>query len=74
MSDILLHAALVENQSLLRTFVKKTVDPNAILDVEAYNYTKKNDMWLTNSYTAPINQCPNMVKQWQEFLNTTNFA
>ena len=68
MSDILLHAALVENQSLLRTFIKKSIDPNVILDVEAYNYTKKNDMWLSNNYTAPINQCPNMVKQWQEFL------
>ena len=69
MSDILLHAALAENQNLLRTFVKRTVNPNAISDVAAYGEAARCDMYKSNSWSASISQCPDMVKTWQEFLS-----
>lgn len=69
MSDILLHAAIAENQKLIQTFVKKTIDPSAIIDPETFSYTRKQDMYLFNSFTTSLSQCPGMVKAWKEYLS-----
>lgn len=72
MSDILIHSAIIENQKLLQTYIKKTIDPSTILDVSYYAsncHTGEPIIGLPAKWvSAEVNQCPTMVKNWKEFL------
>ena len=71
MSDILIHAAITENQKQLRDWVQKTVDPNGIYD-ETWFSTEtsragvpiKGKTWTD----YPMSNCPLIVKCWNKYL------
>lgn len=72
MSDILLHAAIIENQNLLQNFVKKTINPYAVVDETYYACNCHTGEPLLNTpaqwTTTNVNQCPQMVKDWETYL------
>lgn len=71
MSDILIHAAIVENQEQLKKWVEYTVDPTGITDSDWFKVNNragwpiKNQTWTTFENST----CPSMVKQWKKYLS-----
>lgn len=70
MSDVLLYAAITENQKLIRAFVESKVNPGAPQDIEYYATPAIADSY--NNFNRPLSQCPAMVQSWRKFL--TPFA
>jgi hypothetical protein len=70
MSDILIHAAITENQEQLRKWVKYTIDPEAIQDLEWFTVNKRAGWPLRGKDAWPQpSTCPTMVKCWKRFLS-----
>jgi hypothetical protein len=72
MSDILLHAAILDNQQVLRTWVLNQISPGAPTGPESYQsntallgYPLRNS---SNWCSLNIEQCPQIVRQWQKYL------
>lgn len=67
MSDVILYAAVKENQRLLQDYIYSSVNPGAPLNISYY--ANNNLAPLYNCYERTIGtQCPAMVRQWQSFL------
>jgi hypothetical protein len=72
MSDILVHAAIIENQKWIKSYVQKTINPYAVIDASYYQcnvHTGEPLLGNANAWTlANISQCPQMVKDWKTYL------
>lgn len=71
MSDILVHAAILENQKAIINYVAKTIDPSIILDASPFKTPAalvgaplKGKTWCS----IPMTTCPSVVKSWKKFL------
>ena len=71
MSDILIHAAVLENQKYLAAYVAKSVNPNAIIDnspfkngTDLVGIPLKGTTWASTPFTS----CPDIVKSWKKYL------
>lgn len=70
MSDILLHASITENQKTLKTWVKNTIDPDNIWDVEWFACNKRagwpirGKTWSNFEHSS----CPLAVQKWEKYL------
>jgi hypothetical protein len=67
MSDVILYAAVKENQRLLQDYVFSAINPGAPLSIDWF--ANNNLAPLYNCYGRTINtQCPPMVQYWQRYL------
>lgn len=70
MSDILVHAAIAENQTILKKWVQNTVDPGGVTGLEWYadnqhtGYPIKGKQWGSYEHS----NCPLIVQQWKKYL------
>lgn len=73
MSDILVHSAIIENTKYLKNWVRKQIDPNAVLDASYYScncHTGEPAIGnISGTFTRTKSvQCPQMVKDWVTHL------
>ena len=68
MSDILLHASITENQKTLKTWVKNTIDPDAIWDVEWFACNKRAGWPIRGKTWSSFehSNCPIAVQKWEK--------
>lgn len=71
MSDILIHAAIAENQKQMRKWVTDTVDPTGLYDVDWYANNKHAGWPIAgkNWKSFEHSNCPIMVKCWKKYLS-----
>ena len=73
MSDVLLYAAVKENQRLLQDYIYVSANPGAPTSVSYYS--NNNLAPLYNCYGRTINtQCPPMVSAWKKYLTPLTVA
>lgn len=74
MSDILVHSAIIENQTQLRKWVAKKIDPLAVDDLSYYSSNSHAGEPVRGSPTkyfqaCEVTQCPQVVKDWKKYLS-----